>query len=166
MPRLRAMGIALHGIGTAVLGAGIFLAGQIFNLQEHWPGGILLWAIGALLAWVVLRDWVQATLAALLVPAWIASEWSVRAEHFQQAERTLVQFVALLAITYLGARRQQSDSGFRRALGWIGAIAVLPACAMVATGEFFYEWYRLPPFSPWLRVLGWLMAFGLPLAAA
>src|ERR1022692_1260591 len=51
MPRLRALGIALHGVGTAALGAGIFLAAQIFNLQEHWPGGILLWAIGAVLSW-------------------------------------------------------------------------------------------------------------------
>src|ERR1017187_695854 len=30
-PRLRALGIALHGVGTAALGAGIFLAAQIFN---------------------------------------------------------------------------------------------------------------------------------------
>jgi len=82
MPRLRALGLALHTVGTVALGGGIFLAGQIFNLQEHWPGGILLWAIGALLSWLVLRDWLQATLAALLVPAWIASEWSVRSEHF------------------------------------------------------------------------------------
>src|SRR5258708_7365045 len=41
MPRLRALGLALHAIGTVALGGGIFLAGQIFNLQEHWPGGIL-----------------------------------------------------------------------------------------------------------------------------
>ncbi len=79
MPRLRALGLALHAVGTVALGGGIFLAGQIFNLQEHWPGGILLWAIGAALSWLVLRDWIQAMLAALLVPAWIASEWSVRA---------------------------------------------------------------------------------------
>ena len=31
---------ALHGVGTVALGAGISLAGQIFNLDEHWPSGI------------------------------------------------------------------------------------------------------------------------------
>src|SRR4029077_13069958 len=36
LPRLRPLGLALHAIGTVALGGGIFLAGQIFNLQEHW----------------------------------------------------------------------------------------------------------------------------------
>src|SRR5258708_3884798 len=116
MPRLRALGLALHAVGTVALGGGIFLAGQIFNLQEHWPGGILLWAIGAALSWLVLRDWLQATLAALLIPAWIASEWSVRAEHFRDMEKVLLQFLAMVAITYLSARRSKEDSYFRRAL--------------------------------------------------
>ncbi|PYX69060.1 MAG: DUF2157 domain-containing protein, partial [Acidobacteria bacterium] len=35
LPRLRPLGMALHAIGTVALGGGIFLAGQIFNLQEH-----------------------------------------------------------------------------------------------------------------------------------
>jgi uncharacterized membrane protein len=166
MPRLRALGIALHGVGTAALGAGIFLAAQIFNLQEHWPGGILLWAIGALLSWAVLRDWVQGTLTALLIPAWIASEWSVRAEHFSSVERRIAQFLALVAITYLGARRQESDSNFRRALTWIGGIVLLPLCAVLASGDLDWGWRSLPSPSMSLQVAGWLMAFVLPLAAA
>src|SRR5688500_1756709 len=36
-----AMAATLHAIGTAALGAGIFLAGQIFHLEEHWPGGVM-----------------------------------------------------------------------------------------------------------------------------
>ena len=166
MPRLRPLGVALHGLGTAALGAGIFLAGQIFNLQEHWPGAVLLWAIGALLSWIVLRDWVQATLTALLIPAWIASEWSVRTEHFSGADQRLMQFLALLAITYLGARRHESDSNFRRALCWIGGIALLPLCAAVASGEFGWEWHTLPSLPLSLRIVGWLMALGLPLLVA
>jgi len=171
MPRLRALGLALHAVGTVALGGGIFLAGQIFNLQEHWPGGILLWAIGAALSWLVLRDWIQAMLAALLVPAWIASEWSVRAEHFSGSERILVQFVAMVAVTYLSARRDtnndKTDSYFRRALVWAGGIALLPVFAVLAAGE--REWYwnsHLPPMSFSLHVTGLLIAFVLPLLAA
>src|SRR5229473_4408836 len=155
MPRLRALGLALHAIGTVALGGGIFLAGQIFNLQEHWPGGILLWAIGAALSWLVLRDWLQATLAALLVPAWIASEWSVRAEHFDGMERILIQFLTMVAITYLSARRDKQDSYFRRALAWSGGLVLLPACAVLAAGQ--HEWFwrgRLPAMSFWLHALG------------
>jgi uncharacterized membrane protein len=166
LPRLRALGIALHGVGTASLGAGILLAAQIFNLREHWPGGILLWAIGALFSCAVLRDWVQATLAALLVPAWIASEWSVRAVHFGGGERRLIQFLAMLAISYLGARRQEADSNFRRALTWIGGIALLPLGAALASGEFDWAWRSRPSLSIMLQVAGWLMAFVLPLIAA
>jgi uncharacterized membrane protein len=33
--KVPSMGIALHLAGTASLGAGIYMAGQIFNLQEH-----------------------------------------------------------------------------------------------------------------------------------
>jgi uncharacterized membrane protein len=73
MERLRALGIALHAIGTIALGGGIFLAGQIFNLQEHWPGGIMLWAIGALIAWMILQDTAQAVIAAILIPTWLGA---------------------------------------------------------------------------------------------
>jgi len=167
MPRMRALGLALHAVGTVALGGGIFLAGQIFNLEEHWPGGILLWAIGAVFSWLLLRDWLQATLAALLVPAWIASEWSVRAEHFGGMERILVQFLAMVAITYLSARRDKVDSYFRRALAWAGGLALLPACAVLAVVAHEWPWRdRLPHLSFGLQVLGWLIAFVLPLLAA
>jgi uncharacterized membrane protein len=73
--RFPALATALHGIGTISAGAGIFLSAQIFNLQEHWPGGNMLWALAAWLGWWLLRDWVQAALAAILTPAWLASEW-------------------------------------------------------------------------------------------
>ncbi|MBZ5679921.1 MAG: DUF2157 domain-containing protein [Acidobacteriia bacterium] len=165
MPRMRALGLALHAVGTVALGGGIFLAGQIFNLEEHWPGGILLWAIGAVLAWLVLRDWLQATLSALLIPAWIASEWSVRAQHFSGMERILSQFLVMVAITYLSARRGQEDSPFRRALGWTGGLALLPACAVLASGHE-WDWARHPAMSSALYVIGLFLAFVLPLLAA
>jgi len=165
--RLGPLGMSLHAIGTIALGGGIFLAGQIFNLQEHWPGGILLWAIGAVLSWVVLRDWLQATLSALLVPAWIASEWSVRAEHYLGMELLLVQFLVLVAITYLGARRGPEESYFRRALVWAGGLAILPlSVILVASGKEAY-WIRSMPRLPFsLHLVGLLMAFAVPLIAA
>ena len=66
--RFSAMAVTLHAVGTAALGGAIFLAGQIFNMQEHWPTGILLWAIGALAGWWLLRQWPQLAFSALLVP--------------------------------------------------------------------------------------------------
>ncbi len=164
--RLRPLGLALHAIGTVALGGGIFLAGQIFNLQEHWPGGILLWAIGAVLSWLVLRDWLQATLSALLIPAWIASEWSVQAEHFRDMDRLLFEFLVLLSITYLSARRPGADSHFRRALVWVGGLGVLPICAALAILREPFIGRTSLPLPASLHVTGLLMAFALPLLAA
>src|SRR6266481_1117048 len=73
--KVEAVGTALHVAGTVALGGGIFLAGQIFNLEEHWPGGLMLWSLGAALAWLVLRQWPQALLAAVLIPWWLGGEW-------------------------------------------------------------------------------------------
>jgi uncharacterized membrane protein len=166
MPRLRSLGLALHAVGTVALGGGIFLAGQIFNLQEHWPGGVLLWAIGASLSWLALRDWLQATLAALLIPAWIISEWSVRTEHFSGSRKVIAQFVAMVAVTYLSARHGKDDSYFRRALAWAGGLVLLPACALLAAGDLDYSDVRMPPMSVLLQASGWFIAFVLPLLAA
>lgn len=165
--RLRSLGMSLHAIGTVALGGGIFLAGQIFNLQEHWPGGILLWATGAVLSWIVLRDWLQATLSALLVPAWIASEWSVRAEHYRGMELLLVQFLVLTAITYLCAGRGREQSCFRRALAWAGGLTILPLSVILAAGAAESFWTRSISRLPFfLHLVGLLMAFALPLIAA
>ncbi|HEX9457272.1 MAG TPA: DUF2157 domain-containing protein, partial [Candidatus Acidoferrum sp.] len=40
--RFSALSTTFYAIGTVCVGAGIFLTAQIFNLQEHWPSGILM----------------------------------------------------------------------------------------------------------------------------
>src|ERR1019366_3032393 len=52
--RFDRLAIVLHGVGTLAAGAAIALVGQIFNIQEHWPAGILLWALCALAGWWLL----------------------------------------------------------------------------------------------------------------
>ena len=130
--RFAMLGVVLHALGTVALGGGIFLAGQIFNLEEHWPGGVMLWALGAVVAWWVRRDAVQGVFAALLIPAWIWGEWAVRTERYTQSELVLSEGLMMLAFAYLVARRGgEDDSGFRRALTWLGAIALIPLAFMV-----------------------------------
>src|SRR3989442_15621170 len=102
--RTDALAQVLHGVGTVALGGGIFLAGQIFNLAEHWPGGFMLWAAGAWIAWLLLRDRIQAILAAVLTPVWLAGEWMVAIEHMRGGQDLLPEGLWLLALTYLAAR--------------------------------------------------------------
>ena len=67
------LGTALHAVGTVATGAAIALTGQIFNMDEHWPAAVLMWALAVLAGWALLRDQAQQTLALLLVPAWMLS---------------------------------------------------------------------------------------------
>jgi uncharacterized membrane protein len=166
--RFSALSTTFYAIGTICVGAGIFLTAQIFNLQEHWPSGILMWAIGALAGWLLLRHWTQAALLALLVPAWLAGEWEVRTEGFAVSDRLLTEGLVLIAITYLSARTSQEDSNARRALAWIGGLAVLPLSvwAFVEGREYWGWWQNRPQALPLLHITGWAIAICGPLALA
>ena len=74
--QLPSLSTALHAVGTLSAGPAIALVGQIFNIQEHWPTAVLVWAVAALSGWILLQDEAQQTLTLFLVPAWIVSELS------------------------------------------------------------------------------------------
>ena len=157
----------MHGLGTLALGAGIFLAGQIFNLEEHWPGGIMLWAAGAWIGYALLRDWVQGVLAALLTPFWLSGEWIEATKRFdgRSAGIPLAVGVLLLAVAYVSARRDDRDRPLRRGLGWIGGIAMIPAAAVVAVLTHL-GWdilAREVPLPGGLAFAGWSAAIAIPL---
>ena len=128
--RFSVLSTTLHAVGTISLGAGIFLAGQIFNLQEHWPGGLLLWALGAWVAYALLRDWPQAALAAVLTPMWLSGEWLVPTGSWIGKDKILAEGLLLLAITYLTALLPEKETPVRKALAWIGALALIPVCVV------------------------------------
>jgi uncharacterized membrane protein len=129
--RVPAMGTGLHFAGTVALGAGVYLSGQIFNLQEHWPGGILLWTVGAVIAWLILRQWPQALLASVLVPVWLAAEWSLATERYSQAWNITAQAFLLLAILYFSVPQRDAQKHLRAGLMWIGCFALLPLLAVL-----------------------------------
>src|SRR5215467_10274195 len=166
--RFPALSVTFYAIGTVCVGAGIFLTAQIFNLEEHWPTGILMWAVSALAVWLLLRQWPQAASLALLVPAWLAGEWEVRAEMYAATNRVLLEGLLLLAICYLTAKSNEEDSVVRRALMWIGGISVLPLAvlAFVEGRETFWSW-RNRAEAPFLeQFIAWCIAIGVPLLVA
>lgn len=168
MDRFPALAVTFYAIGTICVGAGIFLTAQIFNLQEHWPSGILLWSIGALASWLILRQWPQSVLLALLVPAWLAGEWQVRMESYAYCGRLILDGLLLLSLTYLTARTGAEDSVLRRALGWIGGISLLPLAilAFVDERELLWFWRGRPEVPATVRVFGWIIGVGAPLLLA
>ncbi len=166
-PRLSS---ALHGVGTAVLGAAIFLAAQVFNLQSHWPSGILMWAGGAVIGWLLLeRDWVQGAMAAILIPFWLGGEWSEATTQgwrsLNGADRIEAFGFLLLATTYLSARKGSDDSLLRKSLAWIGGLTLIPfVFYSISTAEMNgWDFHRLGDLSLSLSLLGWGVALTFPL---
>jgi uncharacterized membrane protein len=72
--RWRQAGEALCLLGSMLFGAGIWLVAQVYNIQEHFPTGFLIWGLGALaLAWAM-PSLAQALLAVVVLCIWGASE--------------------------------------------------------------------------------------------
>lgn len=161
--KFAALAITAHGLGTIVLGAGIGLTGQIFNLQEHWPGGIMLWALGAAAGYLLLRDWVQGSLLAVLAPAWLGSEWMEyhrRGHEYPGSAGTILAMgLMLLALVYMGMRRDEADTPLRKAMNWLGALYLIPGAMSLAIGVspvLFKPEFSFLDFLP-----GWLGALAL-----
>jgi uncharacterized membrane protein len=162
--RFPVLGYSLHALGSVSLGAGIFLCGQIFNLDEHWPGGVLLWAVGASAGFALLRSWPQLALTAVLWPAWLGSEWLERTDRIVNAPRPLAAGGLLLAIAYLSATLPAHQTSARRTLQWIGLIAFWPLLvATMATASESHHSSSAIQSQAWLAA-GWILAVGIPLS--
>lgn len=157
---------AMHAIGTVACGAGIFLAAQIFNLQEHWPSGVLLWALAAAFGWLVLRDWVQPSLLALLAPAWLAGEWTVATRYANRADHALAQWMLVLSLVYLSAQVRPTTTSLRRSLKWMGGVCLFPLCIWALMSNEAYSWPHQPTVTLPLWIAGWVVGIAGPLALA
>jgi uncharacterized membrane protein len=161
--KFHALSTTLHAIGTLSTGAAIALVGQIFNIQEHWPAAVLLWAAAAALGWLLLRDQAQQTITLLLVPAWLLCEWADAAANYQGANvyigRILVVWSALYLTFFLRERRK---------LVW-GITYAAAAIAMIVGGNLILDsWdmrgWQFHHFLPLhLRVWGWIVFAAIPL---
>lgn len=68
------LGEALSLLGTMGFGAGIWLVAQAYHIDEHFPNGFLIWAIGATaMAWT-LDSVPQAIVGAILFAIWGGAE--------------------------------------------------------------------------------------------
>jgi hypothetical protein len=154
----------LHGVGTVALGAGIFLAGQIFHLQEHWPGGVMLWAAGAWLAWILLRDRIQGVFCALLTPIWLAGEWMEATANMSDRVHLVSEGLWLLALVFFAARTRDRDGPVRHDLAWIGGLTLIPLTFWVVLARGDWGWRDRMAIPAGLLVFGWIVAYGGPVA--
>ena len=155
----------LHAVGTISTGAAIALVGQIFNIQEHWPAAVLMWALAALAGWILLRDQAQQTLTLLLAPAWMISEISFRADWHIGQEVYIGRFLfawALFYLTFFLASKRLIVQGILFAAA---AISAAGGTAMMLDGwQSFSSGQTFLPFG--LRVWAWIALAGVPLVIA
>ncbi|MGA2908549.1 MAG: DUF2157 domain-containing protein [Terracidiphilus sp.] len=164
-PRFLGLSTALHAVGTVATGAAIALVGQIFNIQEHWPAAVLLWALAALVGWALLHDQAQQTLALLLVPAWIFCELDFRmSNHIGEGIyiSRLCFMWAILYITFFLASRRRAVQGILFAVSIIAA--VLAIYGMLSAWQSSTSDQSFIPFGT--RVWAWIAIAALPLVIA
>jgi hypothetical protein len=157
-----ALSTVLHAVGTVSTGAAIALVGQIFNIQEHWPAAILLWALAALAGWILLRDQAQQILTLLLFPAWIFSEFAFAAEGHIGQDVYLGRFMIVWAVLYLTVFLGSRHKIVQGVLFAIAAIAALVGIVLML--ESWQSWSGTQSFLPLhTRFWGWVGIGALPI---
>jgi uncharacterized membrane protein len=158
-PRFPGMATTLHGVGTAGAGAAILTVGTIFNMQEHWPTAVLVWAGCAGAGWWLLRDQVQEALTLLLAAAWIVCEWSYRAEGYAHLSIYMARMNVVLAAVMLTCFLRSKNLGVFWTLYVVGAVGMFCSAGMLSEGWTFNGLERVPvPLS--LRVACLLVILG------
>lgn len=152
---------AMHAIGTVSAGAAIALIGQIFNMQEHWPSAVMLWALCAACGWALLRDQFQQILTLLLVPAWIISEWGDWASAYGGVSVYLGRLLAVIGAVYLTGFLHSRPRAVFSTLFTVGALLLPYAAALLSAG--WMDGGR-GEFLPLSRRL-WAVALGVAIIA-
>jgi uncharacterized membrane protein len=146
--RFSGFATTMHALGTVSCGAAIALVGQIFNMQEHWPAAVMLWAICAAAGWWLLGDEFQQTLALLLVPAWLICELGDRASVYNGANVFLCRIIAVLGVVYLTAFLHSRRRVVYGILFAVGCLTLIISTVVLSKGWIWtgygHDWGFVP----------------------
>jgi uncharacterized membrane protein len=146
--RFSGFATTMHALGTVSCGAAIALVGQIFNMQEHWPAAVMLWAICASAGWWLLGDEFQQTLALLLVPAWLICELGDRASVYNGVDVFLCRIIAVLGVMYLTAFLHSRRRVVYGILFAVGCVTLIVSTVVLSEGwiwtGYTHDWGFVP----------------------
>lgn len=160
------LGQALLLLGTILFGTNIMLIAQIYHIDSHFPNGILLWSLGALLGAYLVRSQPMLVTAIVLAGLWTSLElgsfWYRHAIHwpflilwvaflpliYKYRFRPALQ-VAMLALLLWSLYSFVSDSLFWGSRDKLYLIQVffLIYLALFILGMLFTTYERLKPFA-------------------
>ena len=138
--RFPTLSTALHGVGTVACGGAIATIGQIFNMQEHWPAAVLLWAGCAAAGWWLLRDQFQQICTLVLLPGWIVCEWSFRGYEYSAGQVFLARMLAVIGAVYLTAFVHSRRRAVAGVLFGVGSVLLVVATVLLLVG--WERWSR------------------------
>ncbi|MGB0062920.1 MAG: DUF2157 domain-containing protein, partial [Terracidiphilus sp.] len=154
---------AMHAVGTISTGAAVALVGQIFNIQEHWPAAVLLWALAAFAGWALLRDQAQQTLALLLLPAWMVCELEFRMEGHIGENVYLGRILFLCAILFLTFFAHSQRKVVQGILFAVSVVALVVGITLMLSD--WRSWSSEQSFIPFATcVWAWVAIAAVPLA--
>jgi hypothetical protein len=161
----RGLSTALHAVGTVSTGAAIAVVGQIFNIQDHWPAAVLLWAIAAVAGWILLHDQAQQILTLLLFQAWVLAEFAFHADNHIGENVYVGRFMVVWAVLYLtfflGSRRKAVQG----VLFAVSAVTCVIGIVLILGG--WQSWSADQTFLPLsTRLWAWTIIAVLPLCIA
>ena len=160
-----ALSTGLHAVGTISTGAAIALVGQIFNIEEHWPAAILMWAVAALAGWALLHDQVQQILTLLLFPAWMFCELEFYTQRHIGQSAYLGRFLVVWAVFYLTMTLGSRRKAVRGILFAAAAIAAISGTVLLFEG--WSSWSSAQAFIPFgTRFWAWVIIAAVPLIIA
>ena len=109
------VGGALIFLGAIIFGAGIFLIGQIFNINSHWPNAFLYWTLGIVAFAYLTQSKPIMYLSLLTASIYVGSEtsyWFNFLDRYYNISYAFFLIFLSLGITYymLGNLHEKKDS--------------------------------------------------------
>ncbi|HLC60426.1 MAG TPA: DUF2157 domain-containing protein [Candidatus Nanoarchaeia archaeon] len=137
------VGGALIFLGAIIFGAGIFLVGQIFNINSHWPSAFLYWALGIVALAYITQSKPVMYLSLLTAGVYVGSEmfyWFNFVDRYYNISYAFFLIFLSLGISYymLGNLHEKKESirMLRYPFHLIGSFLI-----MLTAYLFSFKWF-------------------------
>lgn len=126
-------------LGAALFGAAIMLIAQTFNIQAHYPDGVLIWCLGALAT-----AWVLPSRAVLIFSALLAGLW-MQMSFFGDIPTHLQNWLYPLLATIIGWSARRMRSAATMNILSISLLLFIPFMLIHYFGEDSFETFQVFP---------------------
>lgn len=123
------MGRSFWFLGAILYGANIFLVAQAYNINSHWPNGVLWWALGVLPMALILSSRAMTVMVVAGLSFWMGSELSLAVGHRSSVELMICISFVLWGCGAMGLSRILSSFARTQAIApvfrWFGLLFIL-----------------------------------------